>query len=124
MEPARQANLLGLLIESQLKGGGAFRQGGFSKRWYKTTHQNGSGICTNNPLIVEGGHNVLIDGRTPSFGRPWVFRSAHLAISPVLLRSGECLFQGIDVPKLGYQLTEHVSTPNATHVVITKRIDK
>jgi hypothetical protein len=48
----------------------------------------------------------------------------HLAISPVLLGSGEALLQGIDVPKLGYQLTEHVSTPNATHVVITKRIDK
>jgi dihydrofolate reductase len=48
----------------------------------------------------------------------------HLAISPVLLGSGEALLQGIYVPKLGYQLTEHVSTPNATHVVITKRIDK
>ena len=48
----------------------------------------------------------------------------HLAISPVLLGSGEALLQGIDVSKLGYQLTQHVSTPNATHVVITKRIDK
>jgi dihydrofolate reductase len=48
----------------------------------------------------------------------------HLAISPILLGSGEALLQGIDVPKLGYQLTEHVSTPNATHVVITKRSDK
>jgi dihydrofolate reductase len=48
----------------------------------------------------------------------------HLAISPVLLGSGEALLQGIDAPKLGYQLTEHVSTPNATHIVITKRIDK
>jgi dihydrofolate reductase len=44
----------------------------------------------------------------------------HLAISPVLLGSGEALFPGIDVPKLGYQCTEQVSTPNATHVVITK----
>jgi dihydrofolate reductase len=45
----------------------------------------------------------------------------HLAVSPVLLGSGEDLLQGIDVPSLGYQLTEHVSTPNATHVVITKQ---
>ena len=44
----------------------------------------------------------------------------HLAVSPVLLGSGEDLLQGIDVPGLGYQLTEHVSTPNATHVVIQK----
>ena len=48
----------------------------------------------------------------------------HLAISPVLLGSGEALLQGIDLPKLGYQLTKHVSTPKATHVVITKRINK
>jgi dihydrofolate reductase len=47
----------------------------------------------------------------------------HLAFSPVLLGSGEALLQGLDVPKLGYRLTQHVSTPNATHVVITKRID-
>jgi dihydrofolate reductase len=45
----------------------------------------------------------------------------HWAISPILLGSGECLFQGIDVPNLGYERTEHVPTPNATHVVITKR---
>ncbi len=45
----------------------------------------------------------------------------HLAISPVLLGSGENLFTGMDLPKLGYERTEHVSTPSATHVVFTKR---
>jgi dihydrofolate reductase len=45
----------------------------------------------------------------------------HLAFSPVLLGSGESLFQGIDIPKLGYVRTEHVATPNATHVVFTKQ---
>ncbi len=45
----------------------------------------------------------------------------HLAVSPVLLGAGEHLFTGLDLPKLGYQRTEHVSTPNATHVVLTKR---
>jgi dihydrofolate reductase len=48
----------------------------------------------------------------------------HLAISPILLGSGEALLQGIDVPTLGDQLREHVSTPDATHVVVTKRSDK
>ena len=38
----------------------------------------------------------------------------HLAIAPVLLGSGEHLLTGIDAPKLGYQCTEHVATPNAT----------
>jgi dihydrofolate reductase len=45
----------------------------------------------------------------------------HLAISPTLLGSGEHLLAGIDATKLGYRCTEHVPTPNATHVVITKR---
>ena len=45
----------------------------------------------------------------------------HLAVSPALLGSGEHLFNGIDVVKLGYQTAEHVSTPKATHVVLTKR---
>jgi len=39
----------------------------------------------------------------------------------VFLGAGEHLFNGLDLPKLGYQRTEHVTTPNATHVVLTKR---
>ena len=44
----------------------------------------------------------------------------HLAISPILLGSGEHLFAGIDVPKLGYRCTQNISSPGATHVVISK----
>jgi dihydrofolate reductase len=44
----------------------------------------------------------------------------HLAISPVLLGSGEHLFAGIDLLKLGYRRSEHIAAPDATHVVITK----
>jgi len=44
----------------------------------------------------------------------------HLAISPVLLGSGEHLFEGIDLLQLGYQCSKHVSTPNATHVVLSR----
>ena len=44
----------------------------------------------------------------------------HLAISPILLGSGEHLLAGIDLPKLGYRCTGHIPTPNATHVVISK----
>jgi dihydrofolate reductase len=45
----------------------------------------------------------------------------HIAISPVLLGSGEHLLAGIDAPRLGYECTEHVPTASATHVVLTKR---
>ena len=44
----------------------------------------------------------------------------HLAISPVILGNGESLFAGLDLPRLGYVRSEHVSTPNATHVVLTR----
>ena len=44
----------------------------------------------------------------------------HLAISPVLLGSGEHLLADIDTPKLGYRCTAHVTTAKATHVIFTK----
>jgi dihydrofolate reductase len=45
----------------------------------------------------------------------------HVAISPILLGSGEPLFAGVDAPKLGYQCVEHLATPSATHLVLAKR---
>jgi dihydrofolate reductase len=45
----------------------------------------------------------------------------HLAISPVLLGSGEHLLAGLDLPKLGYRRTQHVPTASTTHVVIARR---
>ncbi len=44
----------------------------------------------------------------------------HLAISPVLLGSGESLFAGLDLPSLGFRCTEHVPTESATHIVLRK----
>ena len=46
----------------------------------------------------------------------------HIAISPVLMGSGENLFSGVNLPSLGYKCTEHVTTDNATHVVIKKEL--
>jgi dihydrofolate reductase len=44
----------------------------------------------------------------------------HLALSPTLLGSGENLLAGIELPKLGYQVTAHTQSPAAMHLVITK----
>ena len=46
----------------------------------------------------------------------------HVAIAPILLGAGEHLLAGIDTPRLGYVVTEHVPTARATHVVLTKRV--
>jgi hypothetical protein len=44
----------------------------------------------------------------------------HVAISPILLGSGEHLLSSIDTPALGYQCTAHVPTATAMHFVLTK----
>jgi dihydrofolate reductase len=44
----------------------------------------------------------------------------HLAVSPVLLGRGEALLAGLDLLALGYQITEHVPTEKATHIVLTR----
>jgi dihydrofolate reductase len=41
----------------------------------------------------------------------------HLAVSPVLLGSGEALFAGLDLTALGYACTRHVMTDAAAHVI-------
>ena len=45
----------------------------------------------------------------------------HLAISPVVLGSGEHLFAGLDLLALGYRITEHVASDAATHAVLTRK---
>jgi dihydrofolate reductase len=44
----------------------------------------------------------------------------HLALSPVVLGRGESLLAGIDLPGLGYRVTEAVPTELATHLVLTR----
>jgi dihydrofolate reductase len=45
----------------------------------------------------------------------------HVAISPILLGDGEALFAGLDLPALGYEVSEHVAGEAATHVVIARQ---
>jgi dihydrofolate reductase len=45
----------------------------------------------------------------------------HIAISPILLGSGESLFANIDTVALGYKCTEQAATAAALHCVLTKQ---
>jgi dihydrofolate reductase len=70
------------------------------------------------------GHDIRLGGGVATIRQylsAGLIDEMHIAISPVLLGSGEHLLGGIDVPKLGYQCTEHVPTSKATHLVLTKR---
>ncbi len=70
------------------------------------------------------GKDVRVGGGSATirqYLRAGLIDEMHLAISPMLLGSGEHLLEDIDMPKLGYRCTEHVPTPAATHIVLTKR---
>lgn len=45
----------------------------------------------------------------------------HMAIRPVLLGSGEHLWNGIDMHALGYECTNYVAGERATHVFLGRR---
>jgi dihydrofolate reductase len=44
----------------------------------------------------------------------------HLAVAPVFLGSGENLFAGIDLPRLGFTETQTMYGKSATHVILKK----
>jgi dihydrofolate reductase len=70
-----------------------------------------------------GGRDIRLGGGVDTvrqYLRAGLVDELHLAISPVLLGAGENLLAGIDMPKLGYKVTEYVPTSNAAHVVLTK----
>ena len=65
---------------------------------------------------VGGGVNVIQQGL-----RERLIDEMHIAISPLLLGSGERLFEGVNLPALGYACTRHQSTALATHVVLSRQ---
>ena len=68
-----------------------------------------------------GGKDVRIGGGAATirqYLRAGLVDELHLAVSPILLGSGEHLLAGIDLPRLGYRVVEHVATPAATHYVL------
>ena len=74
-------------------------------------------------IQAAGGKDVLLGGGVATvrqYLRAGLIDEMHLAISPILLGSGEHLFASIDTTGLGYRCTEHVPTQNTTHVVLTK----
>jgi len=46
--------------------------------------------------------------------------SVHLAVAPVLLGQGEALLTDLDLPAMGFSVTDHESTEHATHVILTR----
>jgi dihydrofolate reductase len=70
-----------------------------------------------------GGRDVRLGGGVATIRQYLLAKQVdemHIAIAPVLLGSGEALLAGINLPTLGYRVSEHVTTPNAPHVVFAR----
>jgi dihydrofolate reductase len=69
------------------------------------------------------GKDVLVGGGVSTirqYLQAGLIDEMHLAISPVLLGRGEHLLAGLDLPALGYRVSEYVATERATHIVLTR----
>ena len=74
------------------------------------------GAAGEKDVRVGGGVNVI-----QQYLRHSLIDEMHIAISPVLLGSGERLFEGVDLPALGYACVKHEASARATHVILSRQ---
>ena len=74
-------------------------------------------------IAAANGKDVCIGGvsTVQQYLRAGLVDELNLAISPVLLGSGERFLGDIDLVNLGYTCTEHIAGERATHVVLTRQ---
>jgi dihydrofolate reductase len=69
------------------------------------------------------GADVRLGGGTATirqYLRARLVDELHLAVSPILLGSGESLYEGLDLRTLGYAVVEHAPSAAAIHVVLRR----
>ena len=66
---------------------------------------------------IGGGPNTI-----QQYLRVGLIDELHVAIAPVLLGSGERLFEGVDLRGLGYECVQFVASGKATHVVLRRQL--
>ena len=86
-------------------------------------------FVTEGPLVAlqrareaAAGQDVRVGGGVDviqQYLRQRLIDEMHIAISPVLLGAGERLFEGVNLPALGYACTRQQASPRAMHIVIT-----
>jgi dihydrofolate reductase len=70
-----------------------------------------------------GGRDVKIGGGVETvrqYLRAGAIDELHFAVSPLVLGKGEAMFAGIDLPALGFRVTEHRASEHATHIVLSR----
>ena len=80
-------------------------------------------VALEQATAAAGGCDVRLGGGVSTirqYLRADLIDELHLAIRPVLLGSGEHLFNEIDLRTLGYECVENVAGERATHVFLRK----
>jgi dihydrofolate reductase len=70
-----------------------------------------------------GGRDVRLGGGVSAINQyvaAGLVDEMHIAISPVVLGSGERLFDGVDLKKLGYTCTESAPSDSAMHLILSR----
>ena len=70
-----------------------------------------------------GGQDVKIGGGVSTvrqYLNAGLIDEMHFAISPVVLGRGEAMFTGMDLPALGFRVSEKAASELATHIVLGK----
>ena len=65
---------------------------------------------------IGGGPNVI-----QQYLREALIDELHIAISPILLGSGERLFEGVDLRALRYECAQFAASEKASHVILRRR---
>lgn len=95
-----------------MKGGTVFH---FVTGGIREAHERALDAARGKDIQIGGGVSTI-----RQFLEARLIDEMHVAIAPRLLGSGEHLLAGLDLPALGYSISQHVTSPAATHVVITK----
>jgi dihydrofolate reductase len=69
------------------------------------------------------GRDVKIGGGVETdrqYLRAVMIAELNFAHAPVVLGGGEAMFTGIDLPALGYRVSEHQASEHATHIVLSR----
>jgi dihydrofolate reductase len=85
---------------------------------------DGITVALERALEAANGKDVRLGGGVSviqQYLRERLVDEMHIAIAPVLLGSGERLFEGINLPALGYACTKHEASSRATHIVLSRQ---
>ncbi len=77
--------------------------------------------------IAADGRDVRIGGGPDTirqYLREGLIDEMHVAVAPVLLGEGETLFEGLNLPALGYRCVGHRATEAATHFILKREASR